>query len=129
MEEFVVSAIEQLWSFVAVALVIYSLGTVSKRIARARGWHRAGSWYDLTLRAHPLLAGMAFGLIPLPSLHVIDALQGFQLIVARCGWFTLAGAVCGQVYELVKYAFGWARGRMGTATIQASPATEPGGES
>lgn len=133
---------EQLWSFIAVAIAVNALGSVSKNIADRFGWRKyrqrdaarliaqarvaqdtgtkpivpalvpeAASWYDMTLRVHPLIAGAAFGFLSLPSLNVIDALAKDPevgpnaVLAARCAWFMLAGALSGQVYEAVKFAF------------------------
>lgn len=139
MSSWIWSALEQLWSFVAVALAVHAFGRVSKRIADRFGWRRYrrsdiaklvsaargmssgdvplprdATWYDLTLRLHPVIAGALFGFLPLPSLNVIDALpaETGQLLAARCAWFMLAGALCGQVYEAVKFAFTEGRARI-----------------
>ncbi len=131
--------LEQVWSFFAVALFIHALGVVSKRVAERLGWRRYrnrdvhalvrtvqaanadessgdvvlpadASWYDITLRIHPLIAGVLFGFLPLPTLHVIDSLGKdqdagpYSLLAARCAWFMLAGAMEGQIYEIVKFA-------------------------
>jgi hypothetical protein len=59
---------------------------------------------------HPLIAGALFGCLPLPTLHVIDSLGKdqdagpYSLLAARCLWFMLAGALEGQIYEIVKFA-------------------------
>lgn len=147
---------EQLWSFLAVALAVHALGGVSKRIADRFGWRKyrrrdaqrliemakrdandttplplpeAASWYDITLRVHPLIAGAAFGFLSLPTLNVIDALGKDPeagpdaLVAARCAWFMLAGALCGQVYEAVKFAFNEGRARL--FGLVAKPGTPP----
>lgn len=150
---------EQLWSFLAVALAVHALGNVSKGIADRFGWRRyrrrdaqrlievakreAGatpapmplpepaSWYDITLRAHPLIAGAAFGFLDLPSLNVIDALAKDPevgpnaLLAARCAWFMLAGALCGQVYEAVKFAFVEVRARLLGLVGKSAPSSTP----
>lgn len=140
MPTWLVPVLEQTWSFFAVALFIHALGVVSKRIAEHLGWRRYrtrdvhalvrtvqeanaddvsssdvvlpadASWYDITLRLHPLIAGALFGLLPFPTLHVIDGLAKdpdagpYALLAARCLWFMLAGALEGQIYEIVKFA-------------------------
>jgi hypothetical protein len=110
---FLLSALEQLWSWFAVSLCIYWMGAVSKRVAKARGWHKADGWYDLTLRAHPLIAGIVFGFVPLPTLNAIDALPTVELVCSRCAWFMLAGALCGQTYEMGKFGIAWVKRRYG----------------
>lgn len=149
---------EQLWSFIAVALAVNTLGTVSKRIADRMGWRKYrrsdvakvveaargqasddsgdiplpddASWYDITLRAHPLIAGALFGLLPLPTLEVIEGIAKdpeagpYALIAARAAWFMLAGALSGQVYEVVKFAFTEGRARV-LALIGRAPTRAP----
>lgn len=154
MPAWVETAVTQLWSFLAVALAVNALGTVSKRIATKLGWRRYrssevaallatyrdapreissggvalptdASWYDITLRLHPLVAGALFGLLPLPALNVIDALgkegEASAYLAARCAWFMLAGALSGQVYEAVKFAFSTGRARI-LALVGRTPA-------
>lgn len=150
---------EQLWSFLAVALAVNALGTVSKRIAERMGWRKYrrsdvakliataraadpsessgdvplpsdASWYDITLRMHPLVAGALFGFLPLPTLEVIDAIGKDPeagpnaLLAARCAWFMLAGALSGQVYEAVKFAFTEGRSRL-LALVGRTPPPPP----
>lgn len=153
--------VAQLWSFVAVALAVNALGTVSKRIADKLGWRSYrgrdvrkvlaaartsttgsdpdmplpadASWYDITLRLHPLIAGACFGFLPLPTLEVIDAIAKDPeagpnaALAARCAWFMLAGALSGQVYEAVKFAFSEGRARilglLGRPASSSTPAT------
>lgn len=155
MPTWAVPVFEQLWSFVAVGMVVYLLGNVSKKIADHYGWrHYRGrdvkslldkaraadessgdvalpadaSWYDITLRLHPLVGGALFGLLPLPTIHVIDGMfkdgdvsGGYA---ARCLWFMLAGALSGQIYELVKFASTQGRARI-LALIGIVPAAAP----
>ncbi len=144
MEEFALSALRQLWTFIVVALLVYQLGVTSKGIAAEKGWRGPHRIYDLTLRMHPLLS-FVFGFLPLPTLDAIDALTGAELIVARCAWFMLAGALCGQVYEIIKFGVNWMRLRAGLKAAgipMASdievvgdvmnvepPPSDPGGES
>lgn len=112
--ELVISVLEQIWSWVAVSLAIYYLGTVSKRVAKKLGWHKADGWYDATVRIHPLAVGILCGFIPLPTLNMIDALPTTaQLISARSAWFMFAGAMCGQVYEAGKFLIAWVKRRYG----------------
>jgi hypothetical protein len=151
----------QLWSFVAVALAVNALGSVSKRIADKMGWRQYrrsdvaklvaaarassiteqgsgdiplpadASWYDVTVRVHPLVIGALFGLLPLPTLTAIEEIAQnpdagrSALLAARCAWFCLAGALSGQVYEAVKFAFTEGRHLIGSrlgALFGAAPA-------
>jgi hypothetical protein len=128
MPDWLPHVVEQGWSFVAVALLVYQIGVASKAIATRFGWRGPGSWYDLTLRLHPLAGGALFGLIPLPTLDAIDSIEGTAArIAARCGWFLLAGAVCGQVYESVKFGSRWLQVRAGIRATM-SPSQPPDGE-
>lgn len=123
MPEWLPGVVAQGWSFVAVALLVYQLGVASKAIAKRFGWRGPGSWYDLTLRLHPLAAGALFGLIPLPVIEPIETIEGTAAkVAARCGWFLLAGAVCGQVYEAVKFGGRWLEERAG---VRSSTPSEP----
>jgi hypothetical protein len=141
------TALEQLWSFLAVALAVNRLGNVSKRIAEARGWRRVSTsalvkaaastealpppeptWYDLTVRVHPLFAGALFGLLPLPTLNVIDALEPGAIHAARCAWFMLAGALSGQVYGAIKFAFLMGRKRLAALASAPPPSEERGSD-
>lgn len=166
MPPWAVDLVEQLWSFVAVALAVNALASASKRVADRFGWRSYrrsdvtklvdamrgtipppgkdpaeisgdvtlpadASWYDITLRVHPLVAGALFGLVPLPTLHVIDALAAEDLgsmIAARCAWFMLAGALSGQVYEAIKFAFTEGRTRL-LGLIGRRPSTPPPSDS
>lgn len=126
MNEIVISAIEQLWSWFTVSLVIYQFGRVLKHVAILRGWHKAGGWWDVFVRAYPLLAGIACGFIPLPTLNIIDTLPTtFQLVSARCFHFMLAGALSGQVYELKQFAVQWVKRRYGGASSKPAGADVP----
>lgn len=125
MPTWLMPALEQIWSFVAVAFAVHALTDASKRIAERLHWRRPRrrkgdpptrpedvTWFDIALRVLPLLYGMLFGFAPLPTLHVIDALWNRSpdaLIVARCAWFMLAGALAGQIYEFVRFL--WTLGR------------------
>jgi hypothetical protein len=92
---------------------------------------RDASWYDITLRVHPLIAGALFGFLPLPTLEVIDALEKDKgvgaVIAARCLWFCLAGALSGQLYGAIKFAFDEGKARLSNGSRGASrraPAAE-----
>lgn len=158
MPTWAVPVFEQLWSFVAVAMAVYLFGNASKSVADHYGWrHYRGrdvkalldqaraagessadvplpadaSWYDITLRLHPLVGGALFGLLPLPALHVIDKMfkegdlsGGYA---ARCLWFMLAGALSGQIYELVKFAMTQGRARLLSliGIAATSPSSKP----
>lgn len=102
--------LEQFWSWIVVAVLVYVGGVVSKMVAAKKGWRAPAdakdtekTWYDATLPAHPLLAGALLGLFPWPTLHVINEMAGGAgpQLVARVGWFCLAGAFCGKVYETI----------------------------
>ena len=110
--------VETYWSFVAVAIAVYLLGEVSKRIAKAIGWRpinpeqrsRAAIFYDATMPVHALIAGALFGLLAFP----VPVWVGTDMI-ARCLYFTLAGALCGQLYEAAKrITYTIAKGEKGT---------------
>lgn len=104
----------QLWSFFAVAAIVYQLGKVSKAIAGARGWRGPGKVYDLTLRLHPIFAGFVLGFVPFPTLHAIESIDSIpRMVVTRCLWFALAGTLCGQLYEFAKFAKLWFEVRLG----------------
>lgn len=135
MPDWIWSVLAQLWSFFAVAIIIYRLGKTSKAIAERLGWRsvrqagakpaergdseappgdpKLATWYDLTLRLHPLIVGALFGFLPLPTLEIINTLEGSALLAARCFWFMLAGALSGQVYESVKFGFREGKRRFG----------------
>lgn len=109
--EWGIVGLSQLWSFVTVAFLVYALGVLSKAIATKKGWRGTEenpSWFDIWMRFAPFPAGFAIGLIPFPCLHAIeqigDGAWNPPEVAARAGWFMLAGAVCGQVYELATYA-------------------------
>lgn len=105
-------AVSQLWSGVAVALLVYQAGLVSKAAAQRLGWRGTSdhpSWYDITLRVHPFLGGVLLGVIPFPTLTAIETIGDGSWtppeVAARVGWFMLWGGWCGQVYETLR--FGW----------------------
>lgn len=124
-------ALEQIWSFVAVAFAVHALIDASKRVAERLHWRRPRrrksdpptkledvTWFDIALRILPLIYGGLFGLAPLPTLHVIDALWDRTpdaLVFARVAWFMLAGALAGQVYEFVRFL--WTLGRERLAAL------------
>ncbi len=106
------SGAAQLWSFIVVALIVYALGLWSKTVAAKLKWkgtEENPSWFDIWLRAAPFLVGGFLGIIPWPCLHAIENIGEGSFSVpeaaARIGWFILAGAYCGQVYELVTFFF------------------------
>lgn len=150
MPDWIWEALRQLWTFVAVAIAIYHLGKVSKRIAEARGWRKVrssarraavpetveASWYDLTLRLHPLVSGAFFGVLPLPVLDAIEGIEdGGARLVARCLWFSLAGALSGQIYEAIKFAAEEGKRKISrmmgrpSSPPKAADSSDPGGES
>lgn len=142
-------ALAQVWSFIAVAFAVHALIDASKRIAERLHWRRPRrrkgdppttpedvTWFDIALRVLPLVYGGLFGLAPLPTLHVIDALWNHSpdaLIVARCAWFMLAGALCGQVYEAVRFLWTLGRDRLralfGGKKPASSETSDPGADS
>lgn len=146
MPSWILPALEQIWSFIAVAFAVNALTSSSKRIAERLHWRLprtpAGTatkpedvtWFDIALRILPLLYGGAFGFAPLPTLHVIDELwtrAPGSLIFARSAWFMLAGALAGQIYEFVRFLLTLGRERL-TALFgkkARSDTTDPGADS
>jgi hypothetical protein len=113
------SALEQTWTFFAVGLVVWRMVQTSKKVARLMGWKKDG-WFSVFLRILPVFYAAMFGLIPLPTLNVIDAMQPPALVITRCCWFALAGTTCGQIYEIVVYCVDWVRKRAGAKPVPVS---------
>lgn len=135
--------VEQIWSSLVCAIVIYLGGVSAKRVVHI--WVPKGTpeaqqpkWYRLweaTIDWHPVAVGGLLGLIPWP------APQFIMHWWARVLWFMGVGAVCGQVYRAVKTAFDgvpslikqlfsavieWARGKLGLAPAPAPTPSDPG---
>lgn len=121
-------AFAQGWTWFAVALVTWQLMQVSKGAAKRLGWRSEGSLYDLSLRAQPVLLAGLCGLIPLPTLHGIEALPVPALVITRCAWFALAGAMSGQVHEGSVYAIEWIRKKADAKRIASSTRPPPAPE-
>jgi hypothetical protein len=130
MEDWIWDAVRQLWSFIAVSLLVYQGGLASKTLAARLGWRAAAgekpkAW-DIWMRIGPLFIGGLFGFLPLPTLDAIDGLtEPSELVIARIGWFMLAGALCGQVYEAARFALTWAKQHFGAPKIDAETAPDP----
>jgi len=114
MQEWIWDAVRQLWTFVAVSLLVYQGGLASKATATRLGWRAAPGEkpkpWDIWMRVGPLVVGALFGLLPLPALDAVEAIAdpGARMLT-RCAWFLLAGALCGQVYEAARFAVTWAK--------------------
>jgi len=106
MDDKVVWWLTQLWSWVAVGLVVATGGVAAKRLAlvlvpASIPEKDQPRWYKLwrsTIRWHPVMVGALIGLAPgLPvAAWVPDS------PVARAFWFGVAGAVSGQLYAALK---------------------------
>ena len=118
MEEWIWDVLRQMWSFVAVSLLVYQGGLASKTLASRFGWRakegeKPKAW-DIWMRVGPLFVGGLFGFLPLPTLDAIDSMTDpGEVVIARIGWFVLAGALCGQVYEAARFALTWAKQHFG----------------
>lgn len=86
---------------IILALVIGTMGEVSKRMISAKagdkGWKGV---YYVTLPAHPVIIGGLFGLIP--WLPIPDELvkEGYEF-AGRLGTGVLSGVVCKVGYDLI----------------------------
>jgi hypothetical protein len=107
---------------VVLALVIGTFGEVSKRLVRAKagdkGWKGV---YYVTLPAHPVVAGILFGLVP--WLPIPDGLvkEGHEF-AGRLGTGALAGIACKIGYDGIVST---AKRYMGNAGSAAQRAPEP----
>jgi hypothetical protein len=134
MQQWAWDALRQLWTFVVVALVVYQGGLVSKSLATRAGWRAKDgdppTWFDLSMRFMPLLVGGLFGLLPLPTLDAIDQIaEPGTRVLTRVAWFTLAGALCGQVYEASRFALSYVLAYVTghrPPTLDTTVALEPG---
>lgn len=125
--------LRQLWTFVAVSLLVYQGGLASKALAtrfdlRAATGQKPTAW-DIWMRLAPLVVGALFGFLPLPTLDAIDAITvPTTLVLCRCGWFMLAGALCGQVYEAIRFIVDWGKQHFSGATAKTAIAPEVAAE-
>jgi hypothetical protein len=96
----------QLWSWVAVGLVVATGGVAAKRLALVLvpatvPPEKQPFWYKLwrsTIRWHPTMVGALIGLAPgLPAAAWVP-----DSPVAKAFWFGTAGAVSGQLYAALK---------------------------
>src|SRR5258706_6960682 len=131
MQDWMWDMVRQLWTFVAVSLLVYQGGMASKTLAGRLGLRAAKDEkpkpWDIWMRLGPLVVGAAFCFLPLPTLDAIDAITvPSTLVLCRCGWFMLAGPLCCQTYEAVRFALDWAKTHFGGAKSSAAPqSTEP----
>jgi hypothetical protein len=127
MEEKIIYFFEQFWTFVSVSVGIAIGGVAAKRIVallvpverkiqaaeeggpyRTKGrlsvadlatdsalpiWYRA---WRATISAHPLIIGALIGLAPIPAAVWVP-----PAVASRMLWFGLAGALSGQVFEVL----------------------------
>ncbi len=118
--EIVLDVIAQFWSFLAVALIVWRLGQTAKLYAGARGWRADGSFFNVTLRIQPVIAGGMLGLLPWPTLRAIETIVEPARTMAMVGWFSLAGALSGQIYAAVQYGIEAARRKAGAQAVANS---------
>lgn len=101
MEEIQWATLLQSPIIIIMALIIGTIGEVSKRMIKAqagdKGWKGV---YYVTLPAHPVIVGALFGLIP--WLPVPDELtkEGYEAW-GRFGAGVLGGVVCKVAYDLI----------------------------
>ena len=98
---------QQFWSSLVVAVVIYLGGVSAKKVAQI--WVPKGTpedkqprWYrlwDATIDWHPIAVGGLLGLVPWPVPEFIHHWWVRDL------WFMGVGAVCGQIFRVVKTTF------------------------
>lgn len=129
-----VAVLTQGWSFVAVSLAVYSLGQSAKNLAERKGWRAThedeASWFDATLPIQPIMVGALLMQIPFPVWQAIDGLDkdpaSGTLVeaAARLAYGALAGALCGQIFEVIQTLLRFARKRLGLSESgRATPVT------
>ncbi len=96
----------QVWSWLAVAAFLAVCGVTSQAIAKKKGWispegtaDKDRTWYEVTIKIHSTAAALLVGLLPWPTLKMIEDLTPLYVeILARCGWFSLAGVFAWPIY-------------------------------
>lgn len=121
----VLAVFTQGWSFLAVALTVYMLGQSAKNLAERKGWRAAhedeASWFDATLPIQPLLVGSLLMQLPFPVWAAIDGLGKdpnggvWTEAAARLAYGALAGALCGQIFEIIQTLIRFGKKRLGIA--------------
>lgn len=111
------------WSFLAVALSVYYFGQSAKNLAERKGWRAMhadeASWFDATLPMQPIMVGALLMQIPFPVWAAIDGLDKdptagvFVEAAARLAYGALAGALCGQIFEVIQTLLKFGRKRLG----------------
>lgn len=120
MEEVQWSALLQSPVIIILALVIGTLGEVSKRMVSAKagdkGWKGV---YYVTLPAHPVIMGALLGLIPWLPIPGELMKEGYEF-AGRLGAGILSGVVCKVGYDMiistVRRMMGQKGARDGTST-------------
>lgn len=101
MEEVQWSTLLQSPIIVIMALVIGTLGEVSKRVISAKagdkGWRGV---YYVTLPAHPVILGALIGLIPWLPIPEQLTKEGYEF-AGRLGTGILSGVVCKVGYDMI----------------------------
>lgn len=86
-------------TIIVLALVIGTLGEVTKRLVKAKagdkGWRGV---YYVTLPAHPMIVGALIGLVPWLPIPEGLVKEGYEF-AGRLGTGLLAGAVCKIGYD------------------------------
>lgn len=121
--EICLACFTQGWSFISVALFVYFAGQSAKNLAQRKGWRAAhedeASWFDATLPMQPLLVGALLMQIPFPIWSAIDGLGKdpsggvWTEAAARAAYGALAGALCGQIFEIIQTLIRFGRKRLG----------------